>query len=211
MSLGADSENWRAISGYPAYQVSDLGRVRSTEDWRILHLNVSKQGYYQISLSHNKKSRTHLVHRLVASEFIDNPTDKPCVDHIDRCKLNNFAVNLRWCTSSENNANRSKRANATSQFVGVNWAKHQKKWRSRINIQKKKIHIGYYSDEREAARAYDRKALELYGEFANINGIAPDDETNTDSQDNDNPELTTPTSDYEEFTAENGEVEEDVD
>jgi hypothetical protein len=209
MSLGRDSENWRAISGYPAYQISDLGRVRSTEDWRILHLCMSKQGYYQISLSHNKKSRTHLVHRLVATEFIENPADKPCVDHIDRCKLNNFAVNLRWCTSSENNANRSKRANATSQFVGVNWAKHQKKWRSRINIQKKYIHIGYYSDEREAARAYDRKALELYGEFANINGIAPDDDSNTDSQDNDNPELTTPTSDYEEFTTENGDVVEE--
>ena len=73
MSLGADSENWRAISGYPAYQVSDLGRVRSTEDWRILNLNANKKGYRQITLYHNKKGKNHLVHRLVASEFIENP------------------------------------------------------------------------------------------------------------------------------------------
>ena len=77
-------------------------------------------------------------------------------------------------------------------------------------IRSRKINLGFYSDEREAARAYDAKALELFGEFANINGIAPDDDSNTDSQDNGNPELT-PTSDYEEFNAENGEVEEDVD
>ena len=77
-------------------------------------------------------------------------------------------------------------------------------------IRSRKINLGFYSDEREAARAYDAKALELFWEFANINGIAPDDDSNTDSQDNDNPELT-PTSDYEEFSVENGEVEEDVD
>ena len=57
MSLGADSENWRAISGYPAYQVSDLGRVRSTEDLRILNLNANKRGYRQITLYHNKKGK----------------------------------------------------------------------------------------------------------------------------------------------------------
>ena len=200
MSLGADSENWRAISGYPAYQVSDLGRVRSTEDWRILHQSVSKQGYRQISISHNKKWRNHLVHRLVASEFIDNPAGKRFVDHIDRCKLNNFATNLRWSTPSENNANRSKKPNTTSQYVGVYWDKGAKKWRAGIRIHGRHKYLGCYSDEREAARVYDAKALELYGDFAHINGIAPDDET---------PELTTPTSEYDEFTTESGDVEEE--
>ena len=97
------------------------------------------------------------------------------------------------------------------------WNKQHKKWVASIHHSKRKIHLGYYSDEREAARAYDAKALELFGEFANINGIAPDDDDNTDSQDNDNtdsqdndnPELTTPTSDYEEFSVENGDVVEE--
>ena len=81
---------------------------------------------------------------------------------------------------------------------------------AQITVNGRVKNLGYYSDERDAARAYDAKAIELFGEFANINGIAPDDDSNTDSQDNDSPELT-PTSDYEEFNAESGEVEEDVD
>ena len=70
--------------------------------------------------------------------------------------------------------------------------------------------IGLFSNELDAARAFNNAAIQHHGEFANLNPI-PDDDDNTDSQDNDNPELTTPTSDYEEFTAESGDVEEDVD
>ena len=55
MSLGADSENWRAISGYPNYQVSDLGRVRNTTTWRILKGSVAPNGYCVLGLSKNKK------------------------------------------------------------------------------------------------------------------------------------------------------------
>ena len=206
MSLGADSENWRAISGYPAYQVSsDLGRVRSTEDWRILNLSTTKKGYRQITLYHNKKRKNHLAHRLVASEFIDNPRGKPCVDHIDRCKTNNFAVNLRWCTPSENNLNRSKKRNATSQYNGVCWDNKKQRWRAQITVNGRVKYLGSYSDERDAARAHDAKAFEVYGELANLNGIAPDDEANTDT--NDEPELTTPISEYDAYSIEESEQE----
>jgi hypothetical protein len=211
MSLGADSENWRAISGYPAFQVSDLGRVRRTDDWIILSPSTNKSGYRQIYLSHNKKGRTYLVHRLVASEFIENPAGKPCVDHVDRCNTNNFASNLRWSTHSENLANRAKQQrNTTSEFIGVYWNKRLSKWHARININKRKKHLGYFSNEVDAARAFNNAAIQYHGEFAVLNPI-PDDDDNTDSQDDDNPELTTPTSEYDEYTAESGEVEEDVD
>ena len=72
------------------------------------------------------------------------------------------------------------------------------------------IYLGSFHDEREAARIYNSKAIELFGQFACLNTI-PDDYNNTDSQDDDTPELTTPTSDYEEYTAESGDVEEEVD
>ena len=72
------------------------------------------------------------------------------------------------------------------------------------------LHIsGVFSNELDAARAFNNAAIQHHGEFAVLNPT-PDDDSNTDSQDNDNPELT-PTSDYEEFSDENGDVEEEVD
>ena len=50
MSLGQDSENWRVITGFPNYQVSDLGRVRSTRTWRILKPARIGRGYLAVSL-----------------------------------------------------------------------------------------------------------------------------------------------------------------
>ena len=188
--LGADSENWRAISGYPIYQVSDLGRVRRTDDWRILHQGKTRDGYPRVSLSHNKKSCSHLVHRLVASELIENPQDKPCVDHTDRCKSNNFATNLRWSTRSENQINVGKRRNTTSEFIGVSWCKKVNKWQAQIGINKRKKHLGLFSNELDAARAFNNAAIIHHGEFAILNPI-PDD-TNTDSQDDDKPRAYNP-------------------
>ena len=57
--------------------------------------------YHQVKI--NKKC--YLVHRLVAETFLDNPENKPFVDHIDRDRHNNNVSNLRWVTSSENNRN----------------------------------------------------------------------------------------------------------
>jgi hypothetical protein len=211
MSLGRDSENWRAISGYPDYQVSDIGRVRKTTTWKISKISVGKHGYAVVGLCYERKWKIHLVHRLVAFAFVDNPNDKTYIDHRDRCKTNNFATNLRWCSNGENMCNVPKRRGSTSStYKGVSWNKLANKWVAGIRLNNRRIHLGYFSDEREAARAYDAKALELFGEFANINGIAPDDDNNTDPQDSDNPELT-PTSEFDEFTAESGDVEEDVD
>lgn len=52
------------------------------------------------------ENHTHSVHRLIAETFIDNPDNKPCVDHINRNKVDNSAENLRWVTHAENQANR---------------------------------------------------------------------------------------------------------
>ena len=68
MSLGLDSESWRAISGYPNYQVSDLGRVRKTTTWRILRGSVNPTGYRTIGLTQDGKKTTHYIHHLVAAE-----------------------------------------------------------------------------------------------------------------------------------------------
>ncbi len=61
--------------------------------------------------------------------------------------------------------NRSKQKNNTSGFRGVYWNKHAKKWVSIIGIKGKLIHLGYYINIEEAAKAYKNKAMELFGEY----------------------------------------------
>ena len=97
------------IEGYEGlYQVSNLGRVKSlnykcTKEEKILKPKVCKKGYLMVGLYKEGKRRYYLVHRLVAETFIDNPEDKPQVNHKDEDKTNNKVENLEWVTSKENN------------------------------------------------------------------------------------------------------------
>ena len=209
LQTGISNEEWRNISEFPNYQVSNIGRVRESITGRILPLHIKGKGYIGVSLKNNERNSHFYVHRLVAIAFIENPMIKPFVDHINRVKTDNTITNLRWSTQSENEANKPKRSNTSSSFIGVSWNRQTKKWMACIRINKRNKYLGYYSNEIDAARAYNNAAIQHHREFAVLNPI-PDDDTNTDSQDNDSPELT-PTSDYEEFNAESGDVEEDVD
>lgn len=83
------------------YQVSNKSRIRRTYNKRIKK-TVIKDDYKTISLTKNSKSKTFLVHILVALTFIENPDDLPIVNHIDGDKLNNNIENLEWVTYKEN-------------------------------------------------------------------------------------------------------------
>lgn len=100
--------------------------------------------------------------------FIMNATDKSEIDHIDHNGLNCQKSNLRFCTRSKNQMNRSLSPNHSSKYKGVTWFKRDNKWRAYIKIGRQ-IHLGYFDNEIDAAKEYDKKAIELFGEFANIN------------------------------------------
>ena len=101
-------EEWRDIEGYKClYQVSNMGKVKSlnykrTCKEKILKTGKNKNGYLRVILCKNNKHKKFLVHRLVATAFIDNPENKPNIDHINTIKDDNRAENLRWCTQKEN-------------------------------------------------------------------------------------------------------------
>jgi hypothetical protein len=164
------TEEWRSISGQLNYQVSNIGRVRN-ESGHIRKPRKDEDGYIILRLSLNGKKTDYRVNRLVALEFIPNPNNKPTVDHIDRVKTNNNIGNLRWATQPENEANTSKRLNMTSKYKGVYWHKDKNKWHVSITKDRKKMHIGYFKDEDEAGLAYNKKAIEYFGEFAYLNVI----------------------------------------
>lgn len=105
-------EVWKDIEGFPGYQVSNYGNVRSLHNNRhgigvtshILKPAIDKTtGYSKVSLWKNGKGATKSVHRLVAESFLNTPKQNETdVNHIDGNKLNNRASNLEWCTRSEN-------------------------------------------------------------------------------------------------------------
>ena len=111
-------EVWKSIKGYEGlYQVSNMGRVKSLEriitkrnglkqsvQGRILKPIVGQDGYLLVNLYDSSgKRKSFYAHRLVCETFLDNPENKPCVNHIDENKTNNVASNLEWCTYKENN------------------------------------------------------------------------------------------------------------
>lgn len=96
-------EEWKAINGYDAYEVSNLGNIRNKETMRILKPRKDKGGYLQINLYRNKAGKTEKVHRLVAFAFIPKIDCKDHIDHINGNRSDNKSTNLRWCSLAENN------------------------------------------------------------------------------------------------------------
>lgn len=102
-------EIWKDIQGYEGlYQVSNHGNIRSFQpkgNGSIPHgMKLhEKRGYYQVGLRNNSKKKYFAVHRIVATAFIPNKDNLPCINHKDENKLNNHVENLEWCTYAYNN------------------------------------------------------------------------------------------------------------
>lgn len=92
------------------------------------------------------------------------------VDHIDGNTLNNQKNNLRLTTQQKNCFNQKARI-GTSKFKGVNYEKNMNKWKSQIQAYGKKIYLGIYKTEIDAAKAYNEAAEKYHGEFARLNII----------------------------------------
>ena len=126
------------------------------------------QGYAHRTLHlNNGKVKTISIHRTI----MNNPLNM-VVDHINMDGLDNRKQNLRICTIKENSRNSKLQKNNTSGYIGVHKNISSKKpWAARLGYNGKKIHLGYYYSEKEAAKAYNQKAIELYGKYAKLNLI----------------------------------------
>lgn len=91
------------------------------------------------------------------------------VDHINGNGLDNRRCNLRLCSQAENTRNRKKSQLSRSKFKGVLWSESHQKWRARIAAGNRRVHLGWFLTEIEAARAYNYAALRLHGQFAKLN------------------------------------------
>jgi len=160
-------EEYKQIIDFENYEVSNLGNVRNIKTGKILKPRIDRDGYYQVCLCKDKKKKTPKIHRLVAESFIENPENKPCVDHINNDKLDNNVENLRWATLNENQYNRKINKNNTSKVKGVCFDKNRNKWRAHMKIDGISIHIGSYNTLGEAKEARVKRANEVFGVYTN--------------------------------------------
>jgi hypothetical protein len=111
------------------------------------------------------KTKTIRLHREIM-----NPPAGLLVDHKNLDSLDNRRTNLRLATHSQNQCNKSKtKSKTSSRFVGLSRDKTRGEWDVRLKHHGKRIWIGRFTDEIEAAKAYDRAAIKYHGEFARLN------------------------------------------
>jgi len=171
-------EEWKDIEGYEGkYQISNYGYVKSLAQGnpkkvqdRILKFGKNHKGYLRAVLYQNGKRKYIAVHKLVAQTFLFDYDSAKQIDHKDLNRLNNRVGNLRMCTQGQNQGNSPKiTKKCSSIFKGVRWRKDNRKWSTHITYDHKTYVLGCFTTQIKAAKAYDRKAIELFGEFVYTN------------------------------------------
>jgi len=132
------------------------------------YLTAKDGKFYAVRNFTVDKTKTKMIsmHR----EIINAPKGL-LVDHKNTDSLDNRRENLRLATRSQNMQNMKKKNKdkSTSRFIGVWFDKSAGNWPSKITVNGKKIHLGRFHNEIDAARAYDRAAIKYRGEFARLN------------------------------------------
>lgn len=107
------------------------------------------------------------LHQLITEKYYGKTPEGYVVDHIDGNQLNNRSGNLRICTQAENIAN-SKSRGGKSKYRGV-YKSRNGKWVAQLSSNGERFCIGTFDNEVDAAKAWDKKATEVHGEYANLN------------------------------------------
>lgn len=161
------TEVFKDVLGYNGdYIVSNLGYIVSLKNGTRKNISTfkHKNGYLTVSLSKDGKVRTHSVHSLVASAFLQKKTDVEyiVIDHKDNNKLNNTASNLQYITNRENSTKDTKEN--SSVYIGVkksSW--NNGKFNASIRLRGKVVYLCTHESEEYCSEVYN-KALKKYRE-----------------------------------------------
>lgn len=142
------------------YAMVDAGDFKylSRYKWHAVKGNST---YYAVRTQGRRSIR---MHRMIMKA----PKDM-LVDHINHDGLNNTRANLRLCTKTQNAQNQRPRKKTSSRYKGVHYDKKAKAYYAKITHKGKRYTIGKFKDEVEAAKAYDKEAKKLFGQYACVN------------------------------------------
>lgn len=148
--------------------LNDLPNVMKFEHTWYPQPFSDRKEFYAAGKIKNKfgKRTTMFLHR-----WITSAPDDIVVDHKNHKTLDNRKTNLRLCSISENTRNQRNQTNKSSIFKGVHFDNNAKKFRSQIYLNCKRIHLGLFQTEYDAAKAYNEAAIQLFGDFAKLNDL----------------------------------------
>jgi hypothetical protein len=138
----------------------DFDRVKGLTWYR------SHYGYVVADIYVDGEKKSFSMHRMILGVSSDR-----LVNFKDKNLLNNTKENLRPYNHRQKNMNRCKNKNSSSRFKGVCWFSRKGKWFAQIKMYGKNKNLGFFTEEVEAARAYNHAARNLFGEFARLNPI----------------------------------------
>jgi len=154
----------RILLTHGKYALVDDADYEWLNQWRW-HAHFNKYTFYaRRRTSKIEGQKLLLMHRLIL-----NAQKGQEIDHRNTKGYDNQRCNLRFCTHTQNVRNKRLSSKGSSRFKGVDWRKDRGKWRANIKAARKPIFLGHFSREIDAAKAYDRKAKELFGDFARLN------------------------------------------
>jgi|SRR3989304_348735 len=134
--------------------------------WKWCACKYTNTWYAQRTVGPKGGQHKILMHRVILGLQAGN---KRQGDHRDGNGLNNQRRNLRVATPRQNQHNQPRRCNNTCGYKCIYLRKDRQKWHTRITVNGKKVHVGYFDSPIEAAKAYDKAARKHHGKFARVN------------------------------------------
>jgi len=165
-TIAIDTEDWDKVK---EHRWSIKGGPNDTTPYAVTNV-LHPDGLWRISPYDGKRRRKRTLLQIHC--MIKNKSQKNLViDHINHNGLDNRKENLRSVTRAKNDQNRRPLNGTSSSYKGVCWHKRDKKWIAQIKPAGKKMWLGAFTCEHEAALAYNKKAFELWGENALLNKV----------------------------------------
>lgn len=150
--------NYDPSTGQFTWRISPNRRIRPGRTCSV----VNSHGYIRIMI----KQKSYTAHRL-AWLYVHGEWPPHEVDHINGNRTDNRICNLRLATTRQNQGNRRLQKNNMSGVKGVSWHAAHQKWMATIRKNGRKTHLGYFANKEEAASAYQKAAILIFGQFAN--------------------------------------------